>query len=74
MTLLMALIYFLAGIVCIQRPAQLLTWLGTALQRTTKAEAPAWLKGRAAPFIVRLVGFLALLNAVMLFYTTFYRQ
>jgi len=74
MTLLMALIYFLAGIICIQRPVQLLAWLGNALQRTTKAEAPAWLKGRSALFIVRLIGFLALLNAVMLFYTTFYRQ
>jgi len=74
MTLLMALIYFLAGIVCIQRPAQLLTWLGNSLQRTTKAEAPAWVKGRSVLFIVRLIGFLALLNAVMLFYTAIYRQ
>jgi hypothetical protein len=74
MTLLMALIYFLAGIICIHRPVQLLAWLGNALQRTTKAEAPAWLKGRSALFIVRLIGFLALLNAVMLFYTTSYRQ
>ena len=74
MTLLMALIYFLAGIICIQRPAQLLTWLGNALQRTTKAATPAWIKGRSALFIVRLIGFLALLNAVMLFYTAFYQQ
>ena len=74
MTLLMALIYFLAGIICIQRPAQLLTWLGNALQRTTKAEAPAWLKGCSVLLIVRLFGFLALLNAVMLFYTTYYRK
>jgi hypothetical protein len=74
MPLLMALIYFLAGIICIQRPEQLLTWLRNALQQTTKAEAPAWLKGRSALFIVRLIGFLALLNAVMLFYTTFHRQ
>jgi len=74
MTLLMALIYFLAGIICIHRPVQLLAWLGNALQRTTKAEAPAWLKGRSALFIVRLIGFLALLNAVMLFYTTYYRK
>ena len=74
MTLLMALIYFLAGIMCIQRPAQLLTWLGNALQRTTKTQAPSWLRGRAVLFIVRLIGFLALLNAVTLFYATFYRQ
>ncbi len=74
MTLLMALIYFLAGIICIQRSAQLLTWLGNAMQRTTKTEPPAWLKGRAVLYIVRLIGFLALLNAVTLFYTTFYRQ
>jgi len=74
MTLLMALIYFLAGIVCIQRPAQLLTWLGNSLQRTTKAEAPAWVKGRSVLFIVRLIGWLALLNAVMLFDTAIYRQ
>ena len=74
MTLLMALMYFLAGIICIQRSAQLLTWVGNALQRSTKAEAPAWLRWRSVLFIVRLIGFLALLNAVMLFYTTFYRQ
>ena len=74
MTLLMALIYFLAGVVCIHRPAHLLRWIGGALKRSGNGKDPEWLKGRGIIFFIRLIGFFALLNAVMLFYTAFYRQ
>lgn len=74
MTLLMALIYFLAGVVCIHRPAHLLRWIGGALKRSGNDKDPEWLKGRGIIFFIRLIGFFALLNAVMLFYTAFYRQ
>lgn len=74
MTLLMAFVYFFAGIICIHRPAHLVAWIGNALKRTTNTNEPQWLKGRGIIFFIRLIGFLALLNAVMLFYTAFYRQ
>ena len=74
MTLLMAFIYFLAGIVCINRSARLAEWMGNALKRATGDAAPPWLKGRGVIFFIRLIGFLALLNAVALFYTTYYRR
>ena len=73
-TLLMALIYFLAGITCIQRPARLVEWMGKTLKRGTTGAEPQWLHGRGVIFFIRLIGFFALLNAVMLFYATFYSR
>jgi hypothetical protein len=74
MTLLMALVYFLAGILCIHRPALLVEWIGNALKRTGNAKAPEWLGGRGIIMFIRLIGFLAMLNAIVLFYTAFYRH
>lgn len=69
MTLLVAILYFLAGFICIQYPARLIEWITGMFKKTTAAETPGWLKGRGIIFFVRLVGILALVNAVTLFYT-----
>ena len=74
MTLLMALVYFFAGILCIHRPALLAEWIGNALKRTGKATAPEWLRGRGTILFIRLIGFLAMFNAIVLFYTALYRN
>ena len=73
-TLLMALIYFLAGVLCIQRPARLIEWMTNAFKRGTSGAEPQWLQGKGVIFFIRLIGFLALLNAAALFYTAYYRQ
>jgi hypothetical protein len=69
MTLLMALLYLLAGILCIHRPGRITEWIGKALRRSGNANEPEWLKGRGVLLFIRTIGFLALVNAVMLFYT-----
>ena len=74
MTLFIAALYFLAGVICIQRPAHLIEWLSKALKLGTETKRPAWLQGRGIILFIRLMGFLALLNAVVLFYTALYRQ
>ena len=74
MTLFMAAVYFLAGVMCIHRPAHLLEWISHALKRGSETKRPTWLQGRGIIVFIRLLGFLALLNAVVLFYTAFYGQ
>ena len=69
MTLLMALIYLAAGILCINRPGRIVELIGTALKRAGNFNEPAWLKARGIIVFIRLSGFLALVNAVMLLYT-----
>ena len=72
MTLLLALIYLAAGILCINRPSRIAEWIGKALLRSGNAGRQKWLKGRGMIFFIRLLGFLALVNAVMLLYTAQY--
>lgn len=72
-TLVMALIYLVAGVVCIQRPALPLRWIANALKRAGDKE-PRQLQGRGLILFVRLIGFFALLNAVTLFYSAYYRR
>jgi hypothetical protein len=72
MTLLTALIYLLAGILCINRPSRIVQWIGKALKRSGNFKEPEWLKGRGILFFIRLIGFLAFVNAVTLFYTAKY--
>ena len=69
MTLLMALIYLAAGILCINRPGRIVESIGTALKRAGNFNEPAWLKARGIIVFIRLIGVMALINAVMLFYT-----
>jgi len=72
MTLLLALVYLSAGILCINRPGRIVEWIERALKRSGNFKEPAWLKGRGIIFFIRLIGVLALVNAVMLFYTVNY--
>jgi hypothetical protein len=73
-TLLMVLIYLAAGVICIQRPALPLRWIGNALKRTDGGKEPRRLQGRVLIWVVRIVGFFALLNAITLFYSAYYRR
>ena len=72
MTLLMALIYLIAGVTCIHRPERLTKWMANALKRTEDGKILQWIRGRGILFFIRLIGFLAMLNSVMLFYTALY--
>lgn len=70
MSLLMAFMYALAGIVCINRPALIVKWLAAMLKGAGMTGEPAWLRGGAIVFFIRLMGFLALINAMMYLYLT----
>ena len=68
----MALLYFIAGVFCIHRAARLVEWAGNALQRTRGDKRPQWLQGRGIIVFIRLIGFVAMFNAIALFYSAFY--
>lgn len=68
MSLLMAFLFLLAGIFCINRPTRIAAWIANALKNAGNPNEPAWLKGRGILFFIRLIGFLALINAVMYLY------
>ncbi len=68
MSLLMALMFLLAGILCINRPTLIVKWIAAMLKSGGFPGEPAWLQGRGIVFFIRLMGFLALINAVMYFY------
>lgn len=66
----MALLFLFAGIVCLRRPAHLAQWMADAIQRASPGNAAqyAWVRGQGMLFFIRVLGFLALLNALALFY------
>ena len=68
MSLLMAIVFLLAGIFCINRPTVIVKWVAALLKSAGNPEEPAWLKSRGVLFFIRLLGFLALINATMYFY------
>ena len=68
MSFLMALMYLLVGIFCINRPTLIVKWIAAMLKSAGLPEQPAWLNGRGVVFFIRLMGFLSLINAVMYFY------
>jgi hypothetical protein len=63
----MGLLFLIIGIFCIQRP-RLIADRIASLFKGGGSEPPAWLLGRGMVFFIRLIGFLALVNAVMYFY------
>lgn len=67
MSLLMALLFLIAGVFLIQRPRIAAGWIAL-LFKGGGGEAPAWLYGRGMIWFVRGLGFLALVNATMYFY------
>lgn len=70
MTLIMALAFLLAGILCVRRPEPIAQWMAEAVRRASPGNSVAanWLRGRGVIVFIRLLGLLALLNAVTLFY------
>jgi len=70
MSLLIALIFLVVGIICVNRPARIVQWISDAMRRAGHGEikGPGWLQARSVIILIRLVGILALLNAVTLIY------
>ena len=68
MSLLLAILFLATGIFCINRPNVLVGWIATLLKGAGNKESPPWLGGSAIRFFIRLLGFLALINATMYFY------
>ena len=66
----MALAFMKAGILSVRRPAPIPQWKAAAERRVSPGNAAAanWLRGRGEIIFIRLMGYLALLNAVMLIY------
>lgn len=71
MTLLIAIAYLAAGILCLQRPDRIAAWVSRTLGAVagSGAEGADWLRSRGTRIAIRLVGVLALINAVMLLAT-----
>ena len=71
MSLLMAIAFFVAGALCIQRPERIAQWLAATLRGVAGEAAAdaAWLRSGGVAWFIRLVGVLALINAVALLYT-----
>lgn len=67
MPLLMGLLFLIIGIFCIQRPRFIADRIALLLKGGGN-EPPAWLLSRGMVFFIRLIGFLALVNAAMYFY------
>ncbi|MEK7323173.1 MAG: hypothetical protein AABZ84_08855 [Pseudomonadota bacterium] len=68
MTLLMAFMFLLAGVICISRPMRIVAWLDAALKKPGNASGPVWLQGRGIGYFIQVMGFLSLVNAVMYLY------
>ncbi|HFD92828.1 MAG TPA: hypothetical protein ENJ22_06020 [Gammaproteobacteria bacterium] len=64
---IMAFFFLLAGIVCIQRPRQLLAWLLAYFTRAGLLQEgpPGWAQGSGIILFIRILGFLSLLNFTM---------
>jgi hypothetical protein len=67
MPLLLALLFLIIGVFLIQRPRIAAGWIGVLFRRGG-GEAPAWVRSGGMIFFIRLMGFLALVNATMYFY------
>lgn len=70
MSILMALLFFIAGVYCVQRPARIAQRLVEAVKHASPGNAAlsAWVETRGMVWSIRLLGLFALLNAVTLFY------
>ena len=68
MSLLMALLFLITGVFCIQRPRVVAAWIALLFTRGDGGKTPAWLQGRAVLVFIRLMGFLALVSATLYFY------
>ncbi len=64
---IMAFFFLVAGIVCIQRPRQLLAWMFAYFTRAGLFQdgPPPWAQGSGIILFIRILGFLSLLNFTM---------
>ena len=68
MSIVMALLFLITGVFCIQRPRIIAGWVALLFKGAGNREAPAWLQSRGMLLFIRVLGFLALVNATMYFY------
>jgi len=70
MTTLMAIVFFVAGGICLTKPSRIIDWLNDIASRMRGKDAPSHdaAKNPGLVFFIRVVGFLALINAVMLLF------
>ncbi len=64
LSFIMAIFFLIAGIVCINKPKQLLQWVVKFFMNAedSQGEAPAWTQGYGIILFIRILGFLSLLN------------
>lgn len=68
-TTLMAVFNLWLGVTCVHRPQNVQKVLARFYQSNRPGvPVPGWLEGRALLLFTRLVGFMCLLNFIMLFY------
>ena len=68
-TMVMALFFLWAGVVCLHRPLQVQQWLVTFYrQNKPDGQVPAWMTGRGLVLFTRLMGLLCMVNFIMLLY------
>jgi len=68
MSLLLGLLFLIAGVFCIQRPRLIAGWIAQLFSRGGQSQAPAWFAWRRVIWFIRIMGFLALVNATIYFY------
>jgi hypothetical protein len=70
MYLIAAIAFFVIGGICLTKPERLVDWMKEKASRARGAKdmRPDSLKNPGLLLFIRVIGFLALINAVMMFY------
>jgi len=73
-SLLMAIFFLVAGVLCINRPKQIINWSIAFFSQvsTDMPDMSRWTQSSGVIFFIRLLGFLALINASMQIYLLSY--
>lgn len=72
MTLLLAIMFFVAGGICLTRPRRLVEWMTSLAARMQGKDAASFkaTENQGLLLFVRVIGFLALINAVMMMFVS----
>jgi len=72
MTLFLAIVFFVAGGICLTRPKYLVEWMTTLAARMQGKDASSFksLETQGLLLFIRIIGFLALINAVTMLFVT----
>ena len=68
-TLIMAVMFLWAGVVCIHRPQRVQQWLvGFYMQNKPNSTAPGWMQSCTLVYFIRVVGLLCMVNFISQLY------